>query len=150
MKIRNNFFTDDHAIRTIDNYRIIFLLAAGIMFLITEIGRYVYRPFIYKNNIDDFGIADSIGNLGGIIVQIFFMLAIANSPRNKGFNLIIFAVLGYVLYEFAQPYLPKGVFNWKDVYGTIVGGIISALILLCIKTFIKNKVIYHFRQKTSE
>ena len=130
MKSRNNPFTDDIAIRTIDYYRISFLLVAGFMFLLTEAGRYIYRPYIYESNIDDFGIADSIGNLGGIIVQTFFMMTIVNSPRNKGFNLIAFAVVGYVIYEFAQPYLPKGVFDWKDVYGTIIGGIISVIILL--------------------
>jgi len=148
MKSRNNPFTDDIAIRTIDYYRIVYLLAAGFMFLLTEAGRFVYRPYVYKNNIDDFGLADSIGNLGGIIVQIFFMLAILNSPKKKGFNLILFAVVGYVLYEFAQPYLPKGVFDWKDVYGTIFGGIISVVLLLFIKLMIKNKLIYVFKQNT--
>lgn len=148
MKSRNNPFTDDIAIRTIDYYRIVYLLVAGFIFLLTEAGRFVYRPYVYKNNIEDFGLADSIGNLGGIIVQIFFMLAIANSPKKKGFNLILFAVAGYVLYEFAQPYLPKGVFDWKDVYGTIIGGIISAVLLICIRLIVKNKVIYMFKPNT--
>ena len=145
MKSRKNPFADNKTIRTIDYYRISYLLVAGFMFLFTEVGRFIYRPYIYKNSIDDFGIADSIGNLGGIIVQIFFMLAIANSQKKKGFNLIAFAVLGFVIYEFAQPYLPKGVFDWKDVYGTLIGGIISTILLILIKIFLKNKVIYIFK-----
>ena len=144
MKKRDNLFTDKVSIRTIDTYRISYLLIAILMFLITEAGRYIYRPFIYENDIYDYGLADSIGNLGGIIVQVFFFLAIANSPKKKGYNLIGFVVIVYVVYEFAQPYLPKGVFDWKDIYGTFIGGVISFIVLLLVKVFLKNKVIYKF------
>ena len=58
-----SFFTDNERMKKIDSLRIgyfyLFLLAFGM----TELGRYVYRPFIYANNINDFGIADSMGNL---------------------------------------------------------------------------------------
>jgi hypothetical protein len=60
----NNFFTDKNAIKTIDLFRIIYLVIAVFAFLITEAGRNIYRPFIYENAINDFGIADSIGNSG--------------------------------------------------------------------------------------
>ena len=131
-----NFFTDKLSIRTIDTYRIIYALIAIISFIITEIGRKFYRPFIYENSIDDYGIAD------GIVVQIFFMLAILNSPKKKTFNLIGFVFVGYIIYEVAQPYLPKGVFDWKDVYGTFIGGLISLSILLIIHNSVKNKIIF--------
>ena len=140
-----NVFTDKLSIRTIDRYRIIYALIAILSFFITEIGRKLYRPFIYKNSIDDFGIADSIGNLGGIVVQIFFMLAVLNSPRKKIINVIGFVVLGYIIYEVAQPYLPKGVFDWRDIYGTLIGGIISLIILLLIHSLVKNKIVYSLK-----
>ena len=108
-------------------------------------GRNIYRPYIYTNNIDDYGVADSIGNSGGIIVQIFFMLAILNSPRKKVFRVIGFIVIGYILYEILQPYLPRGVFDWKDIYGTLIGGVISLFILFLIKKIVKNKVVYVFK-----
>ena len=74
MEKNNNFFTDKASIKTIDSRRIIYFVIAVLFFFLTEIGRNIYRPYIYTNNIDDYGIADSIGNSGGIIVQIFFML----------------------------------------------------------------------------
>jgi len=145
MKSQNNFFLDIEKLKTIDTYRITYFVAFLISFGLTEIGRYIYRPFIYKNKIDDFGIADSMGNSGGIIVQIFFALAIINSTKKKGLRLIAFMVIGYVLYEIAQPFLPKGVFDIKDIYGTFIGGIIALILFLLIQTGIKqNKIFYKF------
>jgi len=145
MEKHNNFFTDKASIKTIDRLRVIYFGIAVLFFFLTEIGRKIYRPFIYSNNIDDYGIADSIGNSGGIIVQIFFGLAILNSPRKKVFHVIGFIVIGYILYEILQPYLPRGVFDWKDIYGTLVGASISLIVLLFIKKIVKNKVIYEFK-----
>lgn len=145
MEKNNNFFTDKASIKTIDSKRILYFVIAVLFFFLTEIGRNIYRPFIYTNNIDDYGIADSIGNSGGIIVQIFFMMAILNSPRKKVFRVIGFIVIGYILYEILQPYLPRGVFDWKDIYGTLIGGVISLFVLFFIKKIVKNKVIYVFK-----
>ena len=138
----NNFFTDKKSIKTVDLFRIIYLIVAVFAFFITEAGRNIYRPFIYENGINDFGIADSIGNSGGIVVQIFFMLAILNSPKKKVFRVIGFITIGYIIYEILQPYLPRGVFDWKDIYGTFIGGVISIIIFFLINKIVENKVIY--------
>lgn len=143
MKKNKNIFTNPTSFKTFDVKRIVYLLTGGLMFLLTEFGRFVYRPYIYQNNIHDFGLADSIGNLGGIVVQIFVCLALFNSPYRKGFNLILFLTAGYILYEFLQPYLPKGTFDWLDVYGTIIGGLVSLVLYLIIHKSIKqNKVLF--------
>jgi len=140
-----NIFTDKENFKTIDSVRIVYLLVAIAWFFITETGRFVYRPYIYRNHINDFGIADSIGNLGGIIVQIFAMLTFFNPPNNKAFRVILFLVVGYIVYEIIQPYLPRGVFDWLDVYGTIIGGAIASVFyLLIIKVIKNNKVFFKF------
>ncbi len=145
MKSSGNFFLDKEKIRTIDTYRIIYFVTFLISFVITETGRHLYRPYIYENKINDFGIADSIGNSGGIIVQIFFGLAIINSTKKKGVRLIAFFTIGYILYEIAQLFLPKGVFDWQDIYGTLIGGIIGLLLFLLIpKVNKQNKIIHRF------
>jgi len=119
------------------------LIVSILFFAVTEFGRHVYRPFIYSNDINDFGIADSIGNLGGIVVQIFFSLALLNSPKEKAVRVVVFIVVGYCLYEVLQPYLPRGVFDWKDIYGTFLGGIISYILVFILnKVLTKNKIIY--------
>ena len=145
MKSKNNFFLDKESIRTVDTFRVIYFVTFLISFALTEIGRYIYRPFIYENNINDFGLADSMGNLGGIIVQIFFGLALINSTKKKGLRIISVFVIGYILYEVIQPILPKGVFDWKDIYGTIIGGLIGLLMFILMHKVIKqNKIIYRF------
>ena len=78
---------------------------------------------------NDLGLADCIGNLGGIGVQIFLGLAILNSTRQQSYRMAVFFSLGYIVYEFAQPYLPKGVFDWKDIFGTVVGFAVSVLVI---------------------
>lgn len=111
-------------------------------FLLTEAGRNIYRPYIYETGINDLGLADSIGNLGGIVVQVFVSLALLNSRKTKAFNVIGFLVAGFILYEIIQPYLPKGVFDWKDIYGTIIGGIICALLVVLLRLAINpNRVL---------
>lgn len=136
------FFTDREAFRTVDLFRLLYAVTAVAAFLLTEAGRSVYRPYIYRNGINDFGIADSMGNLGGIVVQIFFSLAILNSQKEKAFNVIGFLVVGYILYEIVQPYLPKGVFDWKDIYGTIIGGFVSVIFLLLLRLVVRNDRVF--------
>jgi glycopeptide antibiotics resistance protein len=146
MITERNFFIDKERIRTIDTFRVTYFLLSLFFFLIKEIGRNIYRPFIYENHIDDFGIADSIGNLGGILVQIFFGLAIFNSQLIKSIRLITFFILGYVLYEIIQPILPRGVFDWRDIYGTLIGGIIAVLLVILLhKVIKKNRIIFKFQ-----
>ncbi len=53
-------------------------------------------------------------------------------------------MIGYILYEILQPYLPRGVFDWKDIYGTLIGGVISLFVWFFVNIIIKNKVIYEF------
>jgi hypothetical protein len=61
----------------------------------------------------------------------------------KAFNVIGFLVLGYILYEIVQPYLPRGVFDWKDIYGTIIGGAVSALIVMLLRLIVRrNRVLF--------
>jgi hypothetical protein len=131
-------FTSPEQFRSVDVRRVSYAAVMVLSFVITEIGRRVYRPFIYGNGIDDFGLADSIGNLGGIIVQIFLGLALMNSNLKQGGKLIGFFMIGYIVYEILQPVLPKGTFDWKDIYGTIIGSILAAVVFFLIRKNLKN------------
>jgi hypothetical protein len=112
--------------------RIAFLCVAIVAFVITELGRFVYRPYVRAHGTNDYGLTGSIGNLGGIVVQIFFGLTVVNATKKQSYLLAVFFSLGYVLYEFAQLILPKGVFDWNDIYGTAIGMGLSLMLLLIL------------------
>ncbi len=112
--------------------RFVFLLLGILAYGFTEFGRFIYRPYVWQNNLNDLGLADCIGNLGGVGVQIFLGLAVLNTTRKQSYRMAAFFALGYILYEFAQPYLPKGVFDWKDVLGTLIGFLASVLVIRVI------------------
>jgi hypothetical protein len=139
MKSAMFFSIDKNKFRNIDAVRIYYSILFLISYGLTEIGRLLYRPFIYDNHINDFGIADSIGNSGGIMAQIFFGLLIINPSRKNGIRLIVLFTVGYILYEIVQLFLPGGVFDWKDIYATILGGIIASIVFLLLRLKIKDE-----------
>lgn len=110
----------------------VFLAVAVVMFGITEFGRHVLRPYVRRTGIDDYGLTDSIGNLGGIVVQIFFTLAVMNPVRRSSYRIAVFLAAGYIVYEALQPYLPRGTFDWNDVYGTLLGLAVSLVVLFVL------------------
>ncbi|MDI9312808.1 MAG: hypothetical protein QM535_21540 [Limnohabitans sp.] len=52
------------------------------------VGLPIYRPSIYKNKINDFHIADTLGNTFGTFTTIFFLIAILSNDTSKGNYLI--------------------------------------------------------------
>jgi len=87
--------------------RLGFLSVAALAFFVTEFGRFVYRPYVRRNDINDFGLADSIGEYWGIVVQIFVIIAAYNSTKKQSFRIVSLSSRLRV-YEFLQPVLPKG------------------------------------------
>jgi hypothetical protein len=124
-----DFFFSKHRILRLGPVRGVYFVTFAVFFILTEIGREVYRPFIYQNGIDDFGLADVVGNLLGTVAIIFFNLGFNHATRVQGRRIIAFTTVGVTLYELLQPILPKGVLDWKDVVSTPIAGCISYLIV---------------------
>jgi hypothetical protein len=112
--------------------RAAFLFLCAAAFAVTEFGRFFLRPLVKQHGIDDFGLTESIGNLVGILVMIFIGCSILNPTREQSFRLAAFYSVGFVIYEFVQPLLPKGVFDWNDVIATGIGYLISLPILTAV------------------
>jgi hypothetical protein len=124
-----DFLTTPSRVKQITPMRIAYAAGFVMFFLITEIGRKIYRPWVYENGISDWGIADTIGNSMGTLTQIFFSLAILHATRIQAYRVAAFITCGYILYEVLQPYLPRGVFDPGDIYATIGAGFVALIII---------------------
>jgi hypothetical protein len=85
------------------------------------IARPIYRPYIYKNGINDFHLADTIGNTLGTMATVFaFLFLFGNQKRTDRF-IINTVTISVALYELAHPLLGKPIDPW-DFAATIVTG----------------------------
>jgi hypothetical protein len=109
-------------------YKVInFAIGISALLIYEFIGRPIYRPYIYTNKINDFHIADTLGNTLGTLPTIFFLIAIFSNDTTKGNYLIKLGTFSVVVFELAHPLLGKPIDIW-DIFATILTGFISYLI----------------------
>ena len=85
------------------------------------LARPIYRPFIYRNNINDFHIADTIGNTLGTIATIFVLIGFIGQGRTQHIFLIKTITISVTLYEIIHPLLGKPIDPW-DIAATVLTG----------------------------
>jgi hypothetical protein len=98
-----------------------------------------YRPYIYRNKINDFHLADTIGNSLGTVATIFVLIGIIGQGRAQHLFLIKTITISVALYEIAHPLLGKPIDPW-DIFATVVTG------ALC---FFMYKMIHPVRKEQS-
>ena len=106
--------------------RITFSIGISAYFL-TEIARSFYRPYIYANDINDWVIADTIGNSLGTVTAIFMILTMSGRGTNWDWRLVGWVILGLLGYEMLNLIFTNP-FDINDVLATIVFGGNSAVI----------------------
>jgi hypothetical protein len=116
----------------------VYFVAFAFFFILTEIGRQIYRPYVYQNEIKDLGFADVIGNLLGTVAVIFFGLGLNHANRAQSIRVIVFITVGITIYELLQPVLPRGVLDWKDVISTPIAGLFSLMLVLVLWRVVKD------------
>ena len=129
--MENVFFNKDRFLKP-GPIRGIYFVSFAIFFILTEIGREVYRPYVYQNGINDLGFADVVGNLFGTVAIIFFNLGVSHATRIQSIRITAFVTIGITIYELLQPVLPRGVLDWKDVVSTSIAGLFSLALVLAI------------------
>jgi len=102
--------------------RVINLAIGFAAVLIYEfVARPYYRPYIYKYKINDFHLADTIGNSLGTIATIYVLIGFIGEGRTQHLYLIKIIVLSVTMYEIAHPLLGKPIDVW-DIAATIITG----------------------------
>lgn len=103
------------------------LIIAIIAFSITELGRSFYRPYIYENKIEDYFIADTLGNSFGTMTAIFMILTLSGKGTNKDWMMVLIIITGLLVYELLN-LTGKTAIDTNDMIATVIFGTISALI----------------------
>jgi hypothetical protein len=104
--------------------RIINLTIGLSAILILEfIARPIYRPYIYRNNINDFHVADTIGSTLGTIANIFIIIGLIGQGRIQHIFLIKIIIVSAALYEIVSPLLGKPIDPWDVVATVLTGGL---------------------------
>lgn len=98
-----------------------------------------YRPYIYKNNIFDYGFADVIGSLVSVIGFCTFVWYYQEYSDKAKNNHIILATIVYgILWEALGYFNLYGTFDKKDVVAVMISGIVTYF----TKTYVENKYNY--------
>jgi len=109
-------------------------------FFLTEMARSFYRPFIYANDIDDWVVADTVGNSLGTIAAVFMILTM--SGRGTGWDwrlvgMVIAGLFGYELLNLANDHP----FDVNDVIATMIFGGISVVVY--------SRILAHYGVRTA-
>ena len=96
-------------------------------YAVTELGRSFYRPYIYANKIDDYFIADTIGNSFGTMTAIFIILTLSGKGTKKDWNIVVMIIAGLLFYELLN-LTGKTAIDINDMIATVIFGTLSALI----------------------
>jgi hypothetical protein len=67
---KDGFLSSPHRALKLGPIRGVYFVTCAVLYVLTELGRKVYRPYIYRNGISDYGFADVVGNLLGTAVSI--------------------------------------------------------------------------------
>ena len=102
--------------------RIINLSIGLIVILLYEfVARPIYRPYVYRNNINDLHLADTIGNSLGTMAAVFVLIGLIGQGRRQHFFMIKTITISVIIYEIAHPLLGKTIDPW-DILATILTG----------------------------
>lgn len=100
------------------------------------LARPIYRPYIYKNHINDFHLADTLGNSLGTMATVFVLIGFLGHGRKQNIFLINTITISVALYELAHPLLGKAIDPW-DILATGITGGLCLLLYQWINTTLK-------------
>ena len=107
--------------------RITNLLIGLSAVLLYELMRATYRPWVYSQGINDFHIADTIGNSLGTVATIFVFTSLLGKDIAQDYFMIRTVTISVAVYELAHPLLGKPIDPW-DLVATSITGVFCELL----------------------
>lgn len=115
-------------------YRLInFAIGITALLIYEFIGRPYYRPYIYSNHINDFHIADTLGNSLGTIALVFILASLFSEEKTKGKSMIVLGTVIALSMEILHPLLGKPIDLWDMLASLITGILCFALFVFIFK-----------------
>lgn len=93
-------------------YLLLCVLCAGIGWLLS----FTYRPYIYTNHINDWHLADSIGNIVAVPAAAFLFYAMQKTIRQTKLAVLIMDFFAWCLYELVF----SMTFDWWDILASLL------------------------------
>ena len=104
----------------------IYLIVAILVLVLSQILTLIYRPYVYSNNINDFGFADTIGSLVCVIAFCFLVWGFKDySDKVKNKQIVIATIVYSIIWEPLGLLGIYGTFDWKDIIATFISGILT-------------------------
>ena len=97
-----------------------YILYSMAIALVGVVLSHTYRPYIYANHIDDFHLADVIGNIVCVPAVTLFFYGIDNRHSLRWY--VLLSVLVYIAYEFLGLWGIHGTFDFYDILATLFSG----------------------------
>ena len=101
--------------------RVVNFIAGASAVVAYELARAFYRPWVRANRIDDWHVADTLGNSLGTVGAVFGMIAILGGDEKRDRFLMNVMIIGVFVYELAHPLLGKRI-DPADLVATLVAG----------------------------
>jgi hypothetical protein len=100
------------------------LLAIGLSAVgIYEAARAWYRPFVYSQGVNDFHVADTLGNSLGTTATVFVFASIFGRSHIKTLFVLRAAAIAVAGYELLHPLLGKPIDPY-DLLATVLAGLL--------------------------
>ena len=107
--------------------RIINLLIGLGAVALYEILRASYRPYVYSQGINDFHVADTLGNSIGTMAQVFVFVSVLGRDIRQDYFLIRIVTISIVIYELTHPLIGKPIDPW-DILATVLAGVFCEIL----------------------
>jgi hypothetical protein len=116
-------------------------LGIGISaWFLTEMARSFYRPYIYSNQINDWLVADTIGNSLGTVTAIYMILTMSGRGTPWDWRLVGMVIAGLLAYEMIN-LLGGHPFDLNDVIATFIfGGLSTAIYAWVLSRYTKESI----------
>lgn len=114
--------------------RLIYLLFALFCFGFGLLLNYTYRPYVYRNQINDLHLADVIGNIVAVPAAAFFFYAMNKSIRYNKFAILVIDFLIWCFYEVTL----SNTFDWWDILASLIMCFVTYPILVILEKSVSD------------